>query len=112
MTPAETEAARRDLVSAIVRRLQDHDPDTSPLGADAEPFATEVVAMAMQLGWRPVLARPPDWRQARSGRGDGLDPEVMEALRSGDYEAVRAAYKTTSAVPVQRPAPEDDDSND
>ncbi len=113
MTPAEMEAERRALVKAIVTRLQNPAPGTSPLGADAEPFANEVVAMAVQLGWRPTLARPsPPWQQQVSGPRGGLDPEVLEALRHGNYQAVRDAYGTTSVAPTPRTAEDNGNEED
>lgn len=39
-------------------------------------------------------------------KGHAPTPEVMQALRAGNFEAVRAEYKTTSVVPKQAEAPE------
>lgn len=106
------EAERRALVKAIVYRLQNHDPGTRPLGADAEPFANELVAMAVQLGWRPTPARPsPDWKQQGPPKGS-LDPEVWAAIKAGDWETLRRLQGTTSAVPTPRTASEENSNEE
>jgi hypothetical protein len=104
---AETRAA----VAALVHRLRNHDPDTDPLGADAEPFAAEFIAALKSRGWRPVLAVPPDadWRRAsgRTPRGS-LDPEVKAALFAQFAEASQATRSGTGTTGGQSALTEDD----
>jgi hypothetical protein len=103
---AETRAA----VDALAYRLRNHDPDTDPLGADAEPFAAEFVAALKARGWRPVLAVPveADWRRAseRVPRGS-LDPDVKAALVTKMAEASQV-IRTGRTGP--QPALTEDDS--
>jgi len=98
---AETRAA----VDALAYRLRNHDPDTDPLGADAEPFAAEFIAALKARGWRPVLAVPPDadWRRASGRPRGGLDPEVKAALFAQFAEAsqaTRSGTRTTGGQPA------------
>jgi hypothetical protein len=103
---AETRAA----VDALAYRLRNHDPDTDPLGVDAEVFAAEYVAALKARGWRPVLAVPPDadWRRAsgRTPRGS-LDPDVKAALFAQFAEASQATRGGTRATGGQPALTED-----
>ncbi len=46
-----------------------------------------------------------------AAKGHAPEPEVMEALRAGNFEKVREAYQTTSAIPKQAEAPATETNN-
>jgi hypothetical protein len=103
---SDSDAETRAAVDALAYRLRNHDPDTDPLGVDAEVFAAEYVAALKARGWRPVLAVPADadWRRAsgRTPRGS-LDPDVKAALVTKMAEAsqaIRGGTRATGGQPV------------
>lgn len=92
------EAETRAAVAALVHRLRNHDPDTDPLGTDAEVFAAEYVAALKARGWRPVLAVPveADWRRAS---GNSRAPDAAKP-GGADYLAAKAALAAKATGPL------------
>jgi hypothetical protein len=89
----------RKAVALVVGRLQSGHGDARPLGADAEPFAQELIAALRGLGWRPTHAVPAsaDWRRAR-GSGNGT-PDPSGPGGAG-YLAAKAAMRRTGPQPA------------
>ena len=93
---ADFDDEHREAINLIVRRLQADHGDARPLGADAEPFAQEIVAGLRGLGWRPPPAAA-NWRRAR-GTGSGTPDPAGEG--GAEYLAAKAAMRARVTGPM------------